>query len=282
MFNGMSRRKKYILKMLIAGITILVLGIFLGKTAMMSLKGVIQDAISNANFIVLIGFSSLMFSYLNKLVNSFTFNRMQLTRNIYLTDDEWKTTIPSVDLLIPILGEFRLLYLYRETVYDTYGEDEDIAPLLKFLIRFTKFSLIGNLVLFYSILILGGIFIQIKYGLFRFTDVHLLYCVVLYLVYVFQTINITIIYTIMMLGYKDWIYGYNTTFMTAKHLIFPIIFVINIFLILINFVGVNFANIPLFNIIGFILLPIINPILIQMSAKKVYSEVTVSVEADNE
>lgn len=282
MFNGMSRRNKYILKMLTVGIIILVLGIFLGKVVIMSLKGVIEDAINNANFMILIGFSSLMFTYLVKLINSFTFNRMQLTRNIYLTEDEWKTTISSVDLLIPILSEFRLLYLYRETIYDTYGEYEDINSSLKFLIRFTKFSLITNLILFYGILIIGGILIQLKYGLFRFTDVHLLYCVLLYLIYVLQTINISIIYTIMMLGYKDWIYGYNTAFMTAKHLIFPAVFVINIFLLILNLVGLNLANIPLFNIIGFILLPIINPVLVQMSAKKVYNEVTVSVEADNE
>ena len=274
----MNRRKKYIIKATIALIVLLIGGIGLGFGVRYLIQGILTDAISNGNIMVFLIVAFVCSSFMYKLLMSMSFAKMQLLRNYYITDKQWATKYQPVDIMVPVLGHFRSLFLFNETLYDTVGDKDSMD--LPFYI-FTMWIKIWNIilvVLFHLVLFGEGIYIYTQYGFFRFIDIHSMYVTILYLIGMFIITNTSLMYIAYTVAYKNKIYSFNPSALIGTLLVMPTIFVINVILILLMFVfKLPIPNIPLFNILGFILLPVIQPLIIRIAAGKLNSEVITNI-----
>lgn len=271
------------IKLMIGGlVAIIVAGVILAIAMKKFIAPVLQEGYEEGNIVLLGIVMIVLFSFLIKFALGYCMTAMRIFLLLFVSSGA--CTISPVDTLLPIKSDFTLKdeYFYLVTVRfleDAEGIKESTPLLCRLFIKVLPYLNIIYSVLFNLILIVGGIFLAVKYGMYYPMSQHIMWFMVLVVLMLLNIGVRTVMFGIMCLSLDEYITSYNPIYMVIVPMVLPFVLLVNITLIIISYIhGSMLVQLPILNLLSFVLLPVVNIFISLLNVRKTVLEVKTNVD----
>lgn len=247
----MNNNYKIILKCLGAIVLISIISIFISKGLLGVLVPYVTSQSNEGNLTFLYVSMLLFIGFMNHLVFS-----IGNSKTLKFTEIHYKFT----DILIPIWSTVAFMKYYKDFT-NFLQTDEETSTFTKKMLLLIPMLMLINTLIFWIVLIGGYLYLSIAVGMHVFTDIHTLYILLSILLYLNGIALRSFMYLGILKGMESALYVFKVNRAIVCSVILPIMCVINIICVLLGVIGIlPITTIPILNL-GFILLPIAQPII---------------------
>ena len=176
--------------------------------------------------------------------------------------------VTPVDLIIPIWGDYKITKLYFNSAIPMYIEDKrGNLPKNSSNLKATLAKVLGYATFFMGLLtfamyVLGIGYLTIRYGSWSMRTPHekwiFTMCILTFIMITLRSLEVCVI----IWRFKSKYRCKSPKYYIINLLVLPTFFVLNLLYVIISVVFNLHITLPLFNILGFILLPLVQPLVI--------------------
>ncbi len=227
----------------------------------------VQDSLDTGNHLTLYGLGAVLYYFLSRFFNAVTINKMHnLTPEVKFS---------ASDGFFPIISELK----YNQ-MFNIYTLDDDGDPLAEglagFIIKVGPTLNIIFAVLYYAVFIFGGAYVCNKYGSFDLLSQHsFLLFILLIIFFTHMTIKCFVNFSLFTaLDDEDLVVTFNPVNSGLGLLVLPVISMLNTTYIFSCYIGgASISVMPILNLLGFIVFPIVTPFITMTKTSKLIEEI---------
>ena len=275
---------KPVIGYIITGVIMIFSGFILYQLFMNLIYPWISSQFNALNFVVIILVSALIPMFIVKLL----FSMASMKIRVFVTDEKYS----PVDSLLPVWSEFKWYTQYismlsgvfipeRKVVKRSDGTEQiredwsgvEVSQIVALFSLFVGKMIIILPVVFFSVLIVVGIYLYFTDGLYMLMSSHVVWMFSLLIIYNLYVTNKSFAFGLICLSLQDFIISYNPIkFIVAPFIVPVFVLGYTIAFLIAGFVfGIN-IQLPIFNLIVLIGIPVINPIMTWWNTRLIANE----------